>query len=375
MARRRFGTAPHLRRRYRNRRFGSYGMRGGYNPANVVTAQADFSYTGTALKRKNPKLASALRYKKKKWLRYKRKIKRAVAPPKTKVKFVYQYGRSWTADANDQAVALLPICSYRGTDALTANIASGSGSALSYTARADDASRIFQYYDNVLYPIASSTLAPENQNIKNISFGIKRATIDVTLTNAGVSTDGNSDVPIEYEIYMLWPKRKVGDNSVNMNLCNDWINQANKFSENRIGGDAINALGRAGPQDAYWKTWTTAYVSSYVKSKLIGRGYLGLGESTRFYKSVKTKFFTTRQKWENDSSDVIGLKSDPWLRGLTTYVMVVWRGTPKTGVLTGGWNRSRMNVNVQKEIDTWTSSAALQPGKQDGILNADNFST
>lgn len=370
----RFGKRALTRRKYPSRKYGKFKS----NPMNLVTTERDFSYTGTALmnKKKSPSFLKALKYKKRKWLKYKAKVKKAIGKPKTKIKFLIDYGRSWVSAANSQAVALLPILSYRGVTSPSGNVAAGNPpiTSVQYFHRMDDVTQIYNYYSLVYFPSSTGTLVAENTLFKNPWFCIKRGAIDITITNTGADTISGtpegSNCPAEYEIYMVYPKRKVSDNTTSMNTPTEWISRANTWTETKYGGTSTGAQVAIAPSDPCWKTWTTAGVKNYVKSKLIGRGYLGLGESTRFYKTIKTRYFTSQQRLIDDDPNLTNTK-DPWFKGLTAIVMVVWRGTPKPGFLSGGWGPCRLNFNVQREIDTWSASAPLQPGVQSTKMYAD----
>lgn len=327
--------------------------------SSVVTRQKDFtSGVRTMRKRKSKKQLKRIKMKKRRWIRYKRKVRKALSPGKYHIKNVYSIGRSWVSNANQQAIALLPICSYRGrqsNDPSTIN--AGAGGSTNYGIRSDDANMIFSLYDNQTTTAGLSS----NAVLANYWFKITKAFIDISITNTGSNGDLLSDNAAEYEVFLVWPKKMIKDESRPMNSVADWINEARLYQQPTLGGQIIpNAVSEFDPA---WKTWTTANVPTFVRSKLMGRGYLAVGETVRFTKKMKCRFYTSRKRW-NDLSDGLGNANMPMLRGLTSYIMVVWRGVPRVGAATGGYTRSRLTFNVNKEINSYTKGG-LQPGSID----------
>lgn len=332
----------------------------------VVTRQKDFTSTATTRKRRTKRQKAKFRMKKRRWIKYKRKVRKALSPGMFKIKNVYSIGRSWVSAANQQASALIPICSYRGVQSSSSSIGvAGAAGPTSYLFRADDANMIFSLYDN---QTTTAGLA-SNATLANYWFKITKAFVDVSMTNTGSSTDANSDNAIEYEVYLLWPKKMMKDESVPMNDVGNWITQARIYQQPTLGAQTIG-LG-VSELDPAWKTWTTSGVPTYVRSKLLGRGYLGLNETVRFTKKMRCRFYTSRKRW-NDLSDGLANSNMPLLRGLTSYIMVVWRGTPRAGAVSGGYTRSRLTFNVNKEINSHTKGG-LQPGAIDTQTVSNSF--
>lgn len=294
-----------------------------------------------------------------------------VSAPKISVKFYSSYGRSWVSAVNQQAIALIPLISYRGVQLNSAStLANAAPAGPWFSMACDDMRRVYEYFDAQLFPSATGA----NSIQRNFWFNVKRASMDLSMTNTGsAETPISTNCPIEYEVYMIWPRKVVTDVSVNMNTASDWITQARIFTENTIGAQGLFAAIPAvqAPGDPAWKVTTNARVNKYVGSKLLGRGYIQVGETVRMHKNVRVKGFTTQEKWFA-VDEAVGQANMPMKRGQFAALMVVWRGTPVSSNAAGGFGRSRLTFNCNKEIDV-SCPGNGQAGPMDSLLLANSY--
>jgi len=338
-----------------------------------VTRQHDFSAGGSIVqnrrKRKRNDVMSRIRRKRAR--RFRIKVKRAIGSPKNYVKFYTSIGRSWKSIDSGQSVAIIPIVSYRGEDTTTASIANNGAPSNQYLFRQDDIASIYQYFDAQLFPAALAA----NSIMKNSWFKVKRGTVDISMTNVGSVETVSTACAIEYEAYLIWPRKMIQDPDIPYTLPEEWINQARNWSETRVGADALlgYATAAVAPGDPAWKITTSAYLNTYMGSKLIGRGYIALGETVRIVKHMKCKGFISKKQFiEEDSA--AAAQTRPFKRGMTSAVMVIWRGTPITSRATGGYGPSRLLFNINKEIDVVSPAyGGTRSQRMDTYLYLNNF--
>lgn len=355
-------STMHHRRRYPPRRYGGFG--GGKSPAlgSAVSRQRDLVVTGT--KRKSKRLRNALKYKKKKWLRYKRKVKKAVSPPRYKVKFYHNASRSWMCTGNAQGCALIPILGYRGVTAPTisngANVPGTPNAA--WTFAQNQVREIRNYYDNT-YVVNN---AGSNKKLIDYWFKIPKSHVDITITNTGSSADlDGSNQPVEYEIWLYWPGKARVQDDRDTTLPDKWMTIGRDVAQTLQDSTAA-AFSIALPSNNAWATFVTTGAKEIVRSKLLGRGYLAVGESTRFTKSYKCKYLFTNEKYTRDSTN-FALNTWHLRRGVTAGIMVTWRGTQQGPTRTGGTSRGRLTFMCTWTWDTYTSGER-QSGSFDQYL-------
>lgn len=354
-----------MKRKRPGQRYRGRSSSGRANAAQVVTRQRDWS-AGTTTKRKKRRGRGASLARKKR-VRFARRIKKIVGPPKTILKLYTSTGRSYPSLSNGQSVIQIPIVSYRGANTNSTSVASAGAASQIYQFRSDHLKSIYDFYDQILAPSGGAT----NAFVRDWWFRVSSAAIDITMTNTGGATDLSNN-PIEYEMYLTWPRKNITDIDQSTNSMADFVSAARIYNEDRIGSTTgiigpTNALG-----DPAWKPWTTAGVSTWMKSKYLGRGYIELGQSVRFQKSMKMKFFTSAKKWSDDDNN-LGNQLMAAKRGAYAAILIVFRGTPVSGTNIGGYPRSRMTVNVNHEFTSWTRNAMVPPGSMDTTLFANNF--
>lgn len=357
------GSGLIRRRRYPYRRFGGFGSRESSALGSVVTRQRDLTLTKT--KRKTPALKKALRWKRKKWLKYKRKIRRAVAPPRFRIKFYHTASRSFLTAGNSQGVCQIPICGYRGQN--SANLSSPANTPLigPVSFRQNIAATIRDVYLNNHVPAGAG-----NKQMVDFWWKIPKSHVDITLTNTGSSDSlDNSANSLEYEIWLVWPGKQRLQDDRNSVGPNEWI---------AIGRDVVQSFQSqpdpgvrlTDPRDNAWSTWMTAGAKDIVRSKLLGRGYLAVNESTRFTKSFKCKKLFTNENWIRESSN-FGLVTWHLKRGVTADIMITWRGTATAPVRVGNIPRARMHFLCTWTWDTYTDGK-IQSGSFDSFLFGGN---
>lgn len=341
-------------------------LNNGPESGSVVTRQNDFTRTKTLRKRKSRGQRRRIKYKKRRFRKYKRKIRKIAGPPKTMIKFYTTYGRSYASDPNVQVVVNIPIISFRGSG--TASASTGSGAVSNGSVNlfpTNDVTTMYDYFNDQLFPTSTTT----NATLKNFWWFTDKARVDISMTNVGFATVDNSANSAEYEIFMIWPRKLVTDENVSMVTMTDWIARANSYSETRIGGQNL-FNGKALVNDPAWRMWTNAYVPSYFRTRSIGRGYLAVGETARFVKTIKVKGFMSNQKYLNISDTTSTMA---WYKRFGCSIIVIFRGCINPGSVTGGYTRTRICFNVNKEIDTWTRGTTLQPGRMDTYLYPNSF--
>nr|WPR18615.1 MAG: hypothetical protein [Chemarfal virus 90] len=174
---------------------------------------------------------------------------------------------------------------------------------------------------------------------------------------------------------MLWPGKEYLEADASTQGPREWIARGRDVVQGQGAVDEttitrIPAI--AGALNNNWATFNTAGAKEIVKSKLLGRGYLSLGESTRFTKSVKTKYLFTNERFLRDDNDTT---ATTWFlkRGISASLMVVYRGCARTGTFTGSIPKARMHILCSWVHDAYTDGK-VQSGSIDANLYPDDYS-
>lgn len=360
------------------------GFGGGGRPPSggPVTVQRDFvgtdsrfrsrmgSRTLTKQKKRQMRRVRALkRIRKFKKRRFRRAVKRVISK-NFSLRFSHTWTRGWCSGFNKQAVAFIPIFSYRGGTVLqqpTPSSASGASLIGDYTGFPGHAAYIKQALDDeVFYPNGSTTNTVQN----NWWFKVQKATLDMTMTNVGSNSEQHnipgSDPPatagcarvIEYELYYVTFRKTSAPNQTS------FFSQVNieDYADNYAQGLGSNANDPVQLNDFDWVPYLNPYTRMYAKYKLIGRGYLGTANPQRFNFSYKPKLLFNKKQWEMDSSD--DYMNHTFKPKGTAAIMVVWRGTPSTIVGPGtGIGPTRLHFHCNQRMWVSTHSTGQQGQK------------
>lgn len=342
----------------------------------VVTQQRDFvSSTGTMTKGKGRRGYARSRAAKRKYRQWQKKVKKAVAPPRTAIKFYTSITRSWVSNTDESANAILPLCAYRGDGSVSSSTTTAGVGAIDYNIRLDDFDSIFAAFrsfefQNLNTP-SGGPVATKNQ--EDWWFNIVKCHIDVTLTNQGfLGTEpavDASDNNIEYEIWKFWPKAKTWnvDEDFSMNNPDDW----DVITRNGQSEPPNNAFTQMGPDDPQYMPFLVGNGAAFFNFKEVGRGYLPLGESVRFRETFKPQGYISNRRYTEESNSS-ALANKPWKRGKSAAFFVTWRGTARPGT-DSSYSRTRLAFQINKFWRVTTSNTNWDPGFYDCYLDANSF--
>lgn len=337
--------------------------------AGIVTTQNDFVATMTTKKRKSKKQLRRKRIKKKKWRKFKIRVRKAVKGPRFYERVNRSFSHSWISQSGYQGVAEIAFLGYRGKSAQViglgdpgagmspslplnptvlqqrnAYLADGTGNPVQiYTA---EMNHWAQHAERARDKFFMTSNGATNRELDTWWVKIRRAYLDITLTNVGTSSDipvtdqmdpvlwpnstsqGHTGRPIEYELYLVWPKKYRPDQGVLQRCFADHISYAQRVSE-RLNDADTNAK-VVWPSDVSFTPYANYNVKRYFKVRKIGQGYLGQNASVRIQRWFKPRALLTRDKYEAEFTeydfDTLGHK-----RGYTASILVMWRGTPLSG--------------------------------------------
>lgn len=328
---------------------------------NVTTTQNDFTASGG-----NSFYASRRKFKKRKLRRARRKLNRIIKKHYTAC-FWFNIGRSYASAFDSSCCVLIPILSYRGTSGVTASSASG-GTASQANWFGDMYVGIKDHFvDQIFVPSTASA----NKLVNNWWFKINKATLDLTMSNTGVSATDNTGNAAEYEIYRITGKKMPREEAVLMDTVDLWEQEADDYQQG-IGNEVVAATDGILSSNSGYVPYGNLGVSRYVRSKLIGRGQIPVGSSVRFNYSYKpSRGFCSREQWfSHSSTDTFGR---PIWAGKTCHLLIVFRGMPSTGQLVGGYPKTRMTFNCNWRIYAKTQSTGQELEYANKRLIADSF--
>lgn len=326
------------------RRYYRGGSRAPASLQGLVTQQYDFT-PGPVRRRMSKRMKIRKRIYKRYFRRFKRKVRKAQANKGgCRINFFYSAGRSFTsALGGAQNLITIPVLAYRGIGTTSASVANGAASNPEYFFRTDHCNVFHNHYDgNLLFPNG-----PASNQVTNFWwFQVDRAVVDITLSNVSFGETGfagSAGAKIEYEIYWCRPGKKLPyEITRTINLIGD-VDTINS-TDGQYPGDDPAAVTRLGPiSDPNWGFWHREHAKKYIRTRLLGRGYIPNANSVRFHKSVKIKAFINKKRWDKLDQDPIDNKG---FFGPARYMCIVFRGMPTSGTTTGGYNRARLNVNV-----------------------------
>lgn len=358
------------------------GVGGGNGTGTVVTTQNDFKYSRSMTrsktgKKKYRKMRSLVNKRMKK---FKIKVRTAMKKPKYICKFISNIGRSFLSGTNASAVVLIPIYAFRGGNGSSTSDAIGAATpgGSSYTFRGDMLSQIKNYYATTRW--FPSGAAANTQHVP-YWFKHKWSALDMTLANSGGSAEGpslttNRAVPLEYEIYKIWPGRKAPiDPSVTMDSLAQVFTYAGGFQQ-IYGSASAGTYPDYSFGDPGYTPWKQCFSNKIIKGKKIGEGYIGVGGAARFKFMAKrgkrgyySKFITDKLDAGADSTT---LAIYP---GHSMFIAVVFRGVPN-GVSTTTsptmHPQARMSFLLNWQHFTQASGDS-QPGADTRYLAADSY--
>lgn len=347
-----------------------------------ITVQSDFvasrgkrkyqSYTQKKRNRQSRLKAKRLRKK------YKRMKRRFAKRVKKVLNHHFRYnvwaswGRSWKSVANSQLSAVVPIFSWRGDPAFpTPSVAiNGVPSQNQCIGLADMAVKIKELVDSeVFYPNSTGS----NLSQPNWWFKVNRAVLDLTLSNTGTSaetTPSSTNNKLEFELYYVTIKRRPLTTAGFYNTI-DQLQDYWDAQTQALGANTIGAADRAFSNSVNYVPWLEPENKKWLKTKIIGRGYLPVGQSQRFHFSYKPKMLFNRKSWAaaGDTDNI----NQTFCPKATAGIMVIWRGAPSSGQATGGYPAVRLTFNCNHQIYFKTHQTGQVGQKGTKRLYADNF--
>lgn len=339
-----------------------YGKKSSSAP--IVTRQSDVNIPARARSKKTKFARRIQRRRKVRQRKFKRKIKRAIKAPSYKLTNVWNIGRSYKSDLNASHVTFIPLCGYRGPASTTVSTGVGASGATTSFFRSDIVKAIIDKWKNDLFrPSSTTTNAIDD---KNWWIAFKRATIDVSITNTGGAEGGGiTDNAVEYDIYHMWPKHKyIGD--IDMQQFANYDVQAQN-QETNFGAEATTNYN---VNNTGYEPWQRPFQKRWYGIKKLANGYIALGETIRFNKSLKLKRLITQRFWENE--EITDAQKNSLSRGLGGALVISFRGAPKASTPIGGYPRARLTFNVNHAVYCSLPSQ-VQTGGSSNLLFADSF--
>lgn len=328
----------------------------------IVSAQNDVSVRTRRKRTRGQKIASRNRRKRVK--RFRRKIRRAIPMPKFKFTFTFNAGRSFKSATNSQSWFFIPMCGYRGVNIVSPSVASAGAALPSYSFRSDQAQTIVDLFRNsILYPSGAAA----NSGITQWWVRIKRATLDISVTNNGTVADG-TELPVEWDMYHVWSKNDYSKEYFMNDM--EQIDARVALQEQAFGnvapvGGAINIA------DCSYEPWCRPHMKKFFKWTKLATGYLKNGETMRVKKTAKIKKLLFKKQWEEEDSDAT-TRRNGIMPGFGGAVVFCWRGVPTINGSTGGYRAARLAFNINQNIyvslpgqNTWGASS--------GRLYADTY--
>lgn len=341
--------------------------------SSIVTRQNDVVQNRTRRKGRSKKSRFVRKIRRIRFRRFKRSVKRAMRTPKFRITFYENASRTWKSLFNRQAVALIPIFSYRGSGNISASTALGAVPADLYHFRTNQANLITDLVKNsVVYADDGVT------NIVQSSWWWKHGgtSLDLTMTNTGTDTgtDG-SNRNVEYDMYVVWANKRMPrpNGDYNMNWVSDWIQYQDTKEQSRAN---TTLLADSGATEPSWTPFTNKLSSIGVSSRKMASGYIDQGESIRLHKTFKSKKLFTRMQYEAEDSSVTDGNYNYDGRGLypgrSLYLLVTWRGMTNTGSANAEYGAGRLAFNCNWK-HTVICDGKNQSGFEDAKLVADSY--
>lgn len=308
-----------------------------------VSSRGKRAYNYTFMKKKKRKMRKLMRIARRKYRRakrFRRKIRKVISPHYTMI-VAYSCGRSWkSAGTSQNLVFEIPILSYRGSSSDAASDGAGAATAGIRKIWHNECATIKGFCDNeVWYPNGSTSNVVQSQ----WWFRILKSVLDLSMSNTGSASDTAPATTgkVEYEIYYITPRRSLPQATAANNVKD--LEDFGDDSEQALGGGSLNPTD---PENINWIPYLAPYNKKYFKASLIGRGYLPPGQTTRMRFSYKPKILFNREKWSRDNAtDSFG---HAYKKGASASILVVARGCPNQGQLTGGYPACRLTVNCNK---------------------------
>lgn len=333
----------------------------------VVTKQRDWVPTPYVRLSKRSRIARKI--SRKRWSRFRRRIKKAIRSPHYITCLYQNISRCFKGTQDQQSVINIPIFSYRGNTATSPSTALGAVGATEFNFRNDNAEAILTAF--VRNREWSGTGAASNSTQTSWWFKHLKSVVDISITNMGTTASADaSNNRIEYDLYLCWANKKMNwSTTTPMNSANDWTNAYNTYEQDRFGQAApINDTGIAEPA---WTPYAMPLKKIGISSKKIGSGYIEQNETIRLSKSCRTKQIFTQYKWDKqDPSPAVTTRA--LMPGIGMYVLFVFRGMPTPGVADARITVSRVGVHCN-----WRHYLMFDGKNQSGIsdqrLYADSY--
>lgn len=375
------GLAANALQRFAQRGGFSSILGGGNGSGSVVTTQNDFKYSRskTMSKKQRKRVKKIKKMVRRRRKKFRIKIHKALRPRKYYCKFIQNIGRSYISPLNGSTAVLIPIYGWRGGvgSAATDSVSSSVPTTTSPTIRSDQHALFRTFYDQArFFPTGTTT----NASVAQWWYKHHWSALDISIVNSGATNEGpatniNRQVPIEYEIYKVYPGKKCPTDSVapTLNTLGDIFNYADAQSQ-LYGAAPAGTFANYVFGDPGYTPWKQEFSSSFIKGKKIGEGYINPGGGAarfRFLAKNKNGYYSRMkiEKMDNGVNDT----NRGFYPGHAVFIAIVFRGVSNGG---SGVNlfhpQARLSFLMNWQHKT-SSSGETQPGADTRYLSADSY--